>query len=155
MSYASGMFTGSPSMPWRLAEALRSVLSNRTAIGTGLAVLIALVVAAVALHWRSERPVTTDEAATIVQQGDLNVQKMQEHLTDQINSRPTSEVQQRMESETGLGLSRLCIQWTEFADDHPTDENRVNRDRACQRYRDYVQFGTLSEDDVSVEAPAP
>ena len=128
------------------------MFSKHKAIGVGIAVILAAVALALALEWRGEQPVTDDKAETVVQQGDLNTQIMQDTLTDQINSRPRSEAEQRMESETGLGLSRNCIQWTDFAQSHPTDENRENRDQACQRYRDYVESGVLPEEGASAEA---
>lgn len=128
------------------------MLSKQKAIGVGIAAFSAALALVLALEWRGKQPVTGDDAETVVQQGDLNTQVMQDTLTDQINSRPRSEAQLRMESETGLGLSRNCIQWTEFTDSHPIDENRENRDQACQRYRDYVESGVLPEDDASAEA---
>ncbi len=128
------------------------MFSKKKAIGVAIAAFLAAVALVLALEWRGNQPVTGDEAETVVRQGDLNAQRMQDTLTDQINSRPRSEAQLRMESETGLGLSRNCIQWTEFADSHPTEENRENRDRACQRYRDYVESGVLPEEGANAEA---
>ncbi len=130
------------------------MLRKPTAIGVAIAAVLASIVLVVVLEWRGQQPVTIEETEDVVSQGDLNMQAMQETLTDQINSLPPSEAQVRMESETGLGLSRRCIQWTELADNHPTDENLENRDRACDEYRDYVETGTLPDEFANAEETA-
>ena len=129
------------------------MLKKSTAIGVSIATIIAAIALVVVLEWRGEQPVTPEETEDVVLQGDLNVQNMQETLTDQINSLPPSEARQRIESETGLALSQRCIQWTEVEEKDPSDENRENRERACQELRDYVDTGTLPASAPEEEAP--
>ncbi len=129
------------------------MLKKPTAIGVSIATIIAAIALVIVLEWRGEQPVTPEETEDVVQQGDLNMQSMQETLTDQINSLPPSAAQQRMESDTGLALSRLCIQWTELQDSHPSDENLENRERACGELRNYVENGTLPDERPSEEPP--
>ena len=124
-----------------------------TAIGVSIATIIAAIVLIVVFEWRGERPVTPEETEDVVQQGDLNMQNMQDTLTDRINSLPPSEARQRMESETGLALSHRCTQWTEVEEKDPSDENRENRERACAEFRDYVETGALPNGTSSEEAP--
>ena len=119
------------------------MLKKPTAIGISIVTIIAAIVLVVAIEWRDRQPVTAEETEDVVQQGDLNMQGMQDALTDQIDALPPSESRQRMESEIGLALSRRCIQWTEVEDKDPSDENRENRDRACEEFRDYVETGAL------------
>lgn len=130
------------------------MLKKPTAIGVSIATLIAAIVLVVILEWRGEQPVTQQETEEVVSQGDLNMQNMQETLADQINSLPRSEAQERMESDTGLALSRLCLQWTELQENHPSDENLENRERACGEFRDFVDNGTLPRERSSGEVPA-
>lgn len=124
-----------------------------TAIGVSIVTIIVAIVLVVVFEWRGERPVTAEETEDVVQQGDLNVQSMQDALTDQIDSLPPSEALQRMESETGLALSRRCTQWTEVEERDPSDENRENRERACAEFRDYVETGALPNGTSTEEAP--
>ena len=130
------------------------MLKKPTAIGVSIVTIIAAIVLVVVLEWRGRQPGTPEETEDVVLQGDLNMQNMQETLTDQINSLPPSEARERMESETGLALSRLCIQWTEVQDIDPSEENLMNRDRACGEFRDYVDNGTLPAGLPSEEEPA-
>ncbi len=128
-------------------------MAKPTAIGISITAIIAAIALVVVMEWRDDQPVSADETEDVVLQGDLNMQRMQETLTDQINSRPPSEAQQRMESETGLALSRRCIQWTELQESVPSDEHRENRDRACEEFRDYVETGALPVEDSGSELP--
>ena len=130
------------------------MLKKPTAIGVSIITIIVAIALVVVLEWRGAQPVTPEETEDVVQQGDLNMQSMQETLTDQINSLPPSEARLRMESDTGLALSRVCIEWTELQSRHPSDENLQNRDRACSEYQDYVDTGTLPASMSSEEAPA-
>ncbi len=130
------------------------MLKKPTAIGISIVTIIAAIVLVVVIEWRDRQPVTPEETEDVAQQGNLNMQNMQDALTDQINALPPSESRQRMESDLGLALSRRCIQWTELADNHPTDENLENRDRACDEYRDYVETGTLPDEFANAEETA-
>ncbi len=130
------------------------MLKKPTAIGVSIVTIIAAIVLVVVIEWRGRQPVTADETEDVAQQGDLNVQSMQNALTDQINALPPSESQQRMESDLGLALSRRCIQWTEVEEKDPSDENRENRVRACEEFRNFVETGTLPAGTSSEEATA-
>ncbi len=130
------------------------MLKKPTAIGVSIVTIIAAIVLVVVLEWRGEQPVTPQETEDVVLQGDLNMQSMQETLTDQINSLPPSEARERIESDTGQALSRRCIQWTEVEEKDPSDENRENRERACREFRDYVDNGTLPDSTSEEESPA-
>ncbi|MDJ0908414.1 MAG: hypothetical protein QNI99_04450 [Woeseiaceae bacterium] len=119
------------------------MLKKPTAIGVSIVTIIAAIALVIVLEWRGNQAVTLEETEDVVLQGDINVQSMQETLTDQINSLPPSEARERIESDIGLALSRRCIQWTEVEEKDPSDENRENRERACREFRDYVDNGTL------------
>ena len=130
------------------------MLRKPTAIGLAIVAVLASIALVAVLEWRGQQPVTIEETEDVASQGDLNMLDMQQTLTDQINSLPRSAAQERMESETGMALSRLCIQWTELTENHPTDESLENRDEACREYRDYVENGTLPNEDASAEETA-
>ncbi len=120
-----------------------------TAIGVAIAAMIASIALVVVLEWRGEQPASADETELVELMGDINMQQMQENLTDQINSLPPSETQQRMESETGQALYSRCVQWTELHENFPSDENRESRDKACGDLRNYVETGTLPDVEAS------
>jgi len=112
------------------------------------AVSLAAVAAAalgiyVALDWYASSP--ADEAATgeIVDQGQSNLESMQQALEAEIAQLPRSEVQERLESPLGQALFRKCSEWIEFYDNHPDEEILEHRDKACGEYREYVENGTL------------
>ncbi len=130
------------------------MLKRPTAIGVSIVTIIAAIVLVVVIEWRGRQAVTPEETEDVAQQGDLNMQSMQDALTDQINALPPSESRQRMESDIGLALSRRCIQWTEVEEKDPSDENRENRERACEEFRNYVDTGTLPDGTSNEEATA-
>ena len=104
--------------------------------GAGLA-------AYVALEWYASQPVDEAAAGEIVDQGRSNLESMQRDLEAEIARRPKSEAQQRLDSPLGQALFRKCSEWVEFYENHPGEEVRGHRDRACREYRDYVDDGTL------------
>jgi hypothetical protein len=89
--------------------------------------------------------VDSSEAAAIAQQAELNLENMQQTLSEKIDDRPMNEAQQRMESPTGQAMFRKCAEWTEFYDNHPSDDSRANRDKTCAEYKDFVDNGVEPE----------
>ena len=50
-----------------------------------------------------------------------------------------------MDSPTGQAMFRACLEWTEFHENHPSDDTLSNKEKACGEYRDYVDNGVLPE----------
>lgn len=124
---------------------MRSI--NPRSIGIGAAVVVAAVGAGLlASHFQGRAPIDEPQAEELALRSDLNVQQMQEMLSDEIAGAQTSEQQERMESPLGLALFRKCAEWTEFNDNHPSDNARGNEERACSEYRDYVETGDAPEE---------
>ncbi|MDH3748317.1 MAG: hypothetical protein OER97_08925 [Gammaproteobacteria bacterium] len=95
--------------------------------------------------WQSQTPVEAQEAEAMNQQRELNTQLMQDTLSDQVAETLDNEQQERMASQLGLALFRKCAEWTEFNDNHPSDNARSNEERACGEYRRYVETGERAE----------
>ena len=116
-------------------------------IGIGATVAVAATGAWLLVsHLEGRAPVDEPEAEALAQRSELNVQQMQEMLDDKIAGAQTGEQQERMESPLGLALFRKCTEWTEFNDNHPSDNARENEERACSEYRDYVETGDTPEE---------
>jgi len=115
----------------------------------GVASVVALASIGVWLlfdYWQGRAPVEEPQAEELALRSDLNVQQMQEMLNDEIAGTLTSEQQDRIDSPLGLALFRKCAEWTEFNDNHPSDNARENEERACSEYRHYVETGDTPEE---------
>lgn len=116
-------------------------------IGIAAIVVVAAIgVWLIVSHLQGRAPVDGPQAEELALRSDLNVQQMQDTLSDDIAGAQTSEQQERMESPLGLALFRKCAEWTEFNDNHPSDHARDNKERACSEYRGYVETGTTPEE---------
>ena len=107
--------------------------------------LLVLIVGALLFYraMESRAPVDADEADAMQLQTDLNTRLMQDSLSDHIAGDTTDGAQERMESPLGLAMFRKCIEWTEFHDNHPSENAERNRDEACGEYRRYVDSGEI------------
>ena len=116
-------------------------------LGLGAIIAVAAIAAMLLVtHLQGRAPIDEPQAEELAVQSDLNVQQMQEMLNDDIAGAQTSEQQDRMDSPLGLALFRKCAEWTEFNDNHPSDNARENRERACSEFRDYVESGDAPEE---------
>jgi len=109
--------------------------------------LIALIVGSL-LFFRAleaRAPVDIEDADSMSTQTELNMQLMQERLSDEIAGDTTGGGQERMDSPLGLAMFRKCIEWTEFYENHPSEDTEANRDEACGEYRRYVDTGEVPE----------
>lgn len=95
--------------------------------------------------WQSHTPVDPQEAEAMNQQRELNTQLMQDALSDKVAGILNNEQQERMNTSLGLALFRKCTEWTEFNDNHPSENARTNEERACEDYRQYVETGVVPE----------
>jgi hypothetical protein len=71
--------------------------------------------------------------------------ELQERLTADIDAIQLADEKARADSDDGLTLAGLCSAWIEFDTNHPSDETRENRDRACGNYRRFIATGELPE----------
>ena len=111
-----------------------------------MTLLIALLVLAAAYAgWRAYQatPVAPEQMQQLEQLGDLSMQSLNDTLTDRLADATTGAPQERMESQLGLALFRKCSEWTEFNDNHPSENAEQNRVKACNEYREYVDSGTI------------
>lgn len=110
---------------------------------------LALVLLSASISWYLIRldaePVTTEENSELVEQGQLNMQLMQEALDEQLSGL-NSEEQERLDSPVGQALMTRCLEWEEFFGNHPDAEIERNRDVACGEYREFIATGVLPAD---------
>lgn len=85
------------------------------------------------------REVPAEQRAEIEAQVTANMEAMQDRLAESVGGRTTSDAQQRMDSPRGQALMRMCMEWTEFAENHPDADNERARDDACGKLRQYVE----------------
>ena len=81
------------------------------------------------------------ENAELAERGEQLSLQLQDQLTDELATAPASENQQRLDSPMGQALLRQCLEWTEFYDNHPSEDTLQNREQACTAYADYVESG--------------
>ena len=122
------------------------MLANRQRFSLVLVALVtisALVLAG--LQWRARSPIDSSASAELALQSARNAELMQRGIAETLDDSQTDAQQERMTSELGLAMFRKCVEWTEFNDNHPSDNARSNEKRACAEYRRYVEDGTLPE----------
>ena len=109
------------------------------------AATVTLLLAGGFAHWRYERQTPVDATALENLNHSLTATSLDitGRLTADIDARQLTAQKERAESETGVGLYRLCLTWAEFHSDHPSDDTLSNRDRACNDYRRYIDTGEL------------
>ena len=109
------------------------------------AATVTLLLAGGFAHWRYERQTPVDATALENLDHSLTATSLDitGRLTTDIDARQLTAQKERAESETGVGLYRLCLTWAEFHSDHPSDDTLSNRDRACNDYRRYIDTGEL------------
>lgn len=110
-----------------------------------LTAAVALSLAGGFAYWRYERQTPVDAAALENLDRSLAATSLEitGRLTADIDGRQPTAQKERAESETGVGLYRLCLTWAEFHGNHPGDDTLDNRDRACEDYRRYIDTGEL------------
>ena len=112
-----------------------------------VAAIAALGVAAAAYLYNEKRnaePVDPAEAEAMVEQNDLNTQLMQDQLNGQLEERRAGE-QERLDSPVGQALFASCLEWQEFAANHPGEEASKNRDAACDEFDQFLESGATPE----------
>lgn len=92
-----------------------------------------------------DRPAAEAEVEALAEQAELNVQILQEQISEQLSNGPTGEQQERLDSPIGQALIRQCLQWTELHENHPAASTLQNRNNACDEYRNYIATGQLPE----------
>jgi hypothetical protein len=115
--------------------ALYAILALAVGVGTWVAVD--------ALY--EGREVPEAQRAEIERQAKVNLEAMQEQLAQSLGGRATTEAQQRMDSPHGQALMRMCMEWSEFAKNHPGEDTDRARDDACRKLKAYVDEGSVSE----------
>ena len=86
-----------------------------------------------------------EENAELAEQGAQLSLLLQADLDDRLANSPASENQERLDSPVGQALLRQCLEWTEFYDNHPSEDTLQNREQACAAYADYVKDGKIPE----------
>ena len=97
--------------------------------------------------WMIDRQRPIDEATLGELESDMLATSLdlQDQLTVDIDTRQLAEERARADSDEGIRLAGLCNAWIEFDANHPGDETKANRDRACTDYRRFVETGELPE----------
>ena len=114
-------------------------------ITAAVALLVAFCIGFLILLWRGAQPVDPEQALELDQLNELNLEQMQQSLTDRVAGTMTNEQQDRMQSPLGLAMFRKCVEWTEFNENHPSDTSRENEQQACAEFRRYVESGDVPE----------
>jgi hypothetical protein len=99
------------------------------------------------------REVPAEQRVQIEQQATANMQAMQDRLAENLGGRASSEAQQRMDSPHGQALMRMCMEWSDFAENHPGEDTERARDDACRKLKEYVDDGSTS--DPANDQPQP
>jgi hypothetical protein len=99
------------------------------------------------------REVPEAQRVEIEQQATANLEAMQERLAENLVGNATTEAQQRMDSPRGQALMRICMEWSEFATNHPGADTDRARDDACRKLKAYVDDGSTSDQGDSAESP--
>jgi len=120
-------------------------MQRANAIRWGIAaVVLGAVAASYFLQERARRaPVDHEDALVISTRAASNTGDMQQALSDAISEKLVSAEQERMDSPRGQALSRICAEWTDFHDSHPSDETAARRDAACGELRRWVKDGAI------------
>lgn len=84
------------------------------------------------------RSIPDAERMALEQRASDNLEDMQRQLTQSLDGRTGNEAQARMDTPRGQALFRLCADWTEFHENHPSEETRRERDDACAQLKDYI-----------------
>ncbi len=118
--------------------------------------LVLVLVAATALYFIDrQRPVDEESQREFDENMLATTLDLQDQLTGVIDEGQLAEEKARAESELGLKLFGFCNAWAEFSENHPSESNLENRERACSEYRRYLKTGEIPESDASGEIPSP
>jgi hypothetical protein len=103
------------------------------------------VIIAGGIAWMIDRQRPVDEETLEELESDMLATSLdlQDQLTVDIDTRQLAEERARADSDEGIRLAGLCNAWIEFDSNHPSDETKANRDRACTDYRRFVETGEL------------
>jgi len=119
----------------------RKPTNRRTIAIAGLGVAAILLLAVIGRLVSLQEPVSDAEAAALVEQAEGITQLMQDQLAEQLVGQPLNEEQARLDSPMGQALTRKCLEWTEFHENHPSETTLSSRENACNEYRDYIATG--------------
>ncbi len=123
----------------------RKPTNRRALAAAGLGIAVIVLLALTGRFFALQQPVNDAEAAALAEQAEGITQLMQEQLSEQLVGQPLSAEQARLDSPMGQALLRQCLEWTEFHDNHPSEMTLLNRDDACNEYRDYIATGAAAE----------
>jgi hypothetical protein len=120
--------------------------SNKTTLKAALLGVIVLAICGlIANQFASRQPVDAAEAEALQEQSALNIELMQDEISDRLTGASGSEEQARLDTPLGQALFRKCLEWTEFHENHPSESTAANRQRACEEYQGYVIEGIEPE----------
>lgn len=111
----------------------------------GLVLLVLAYFAVSALLSWMNQPADDAEVEALAEQSELNAQLLRDQISEQLESGPINEEQERLDSPIGQALMRQCLEWTEFHENHPSDSTLENRDASCAEYDDYIATGNTPE----------
>ena len=111
----------------------------------GLLLLVLAYFAVTALLSWMNRPADDAEVEALDEQSELNAQLLRDQISEQLESGPISEEQERLDSPIGQALMRQCLEWTDFHENHPSDSTLENRDAICGEYNEYIATGNAPE----------
>jgi hypothetical protein len=116
-----------------------------------LAGVVGVWLAIDALRERADVP--AEQRVEIQQQATANMQAMQDRLAESLGGLASTDAQQRMDSPHGQALMRMCMEWSEFAENHPGEDTERARDDACRKLKAYVDDGSIG--DPANDQPQP
>ena len=116
------------------------------ALALGLAVLLGLGVYAY-VAWDKAQPVPAEQAEEIADQGQLQLESIQQDLETQLEgARSPGEAEDRLDTMLGQVLFDKCYELTELHSAGPSAETERLRDKACEEYRLFVDEGVVPEE---------
>ena len=127
---------------------MHSKATKNIRIGLALLLIAGLVLAWLQMSGNlpfSDELADAAETAELAEQGEQLSLQLQDDLTEQLANGSANENQQRLDSPMGQALLRQCLEWTEFHDNHPSEDTLQNREEACAAYADYVEDGKEPE----------
>ena len=102
------------------------------AVGAVVARLIVLVAMA---------SVAENQITNITERAQDSIDRISHNAVAQQEIRREETKRQRAESKVGRDLLRRCDEFTEFYRDHPGSYAMQERDKACEKYSDFVLTG--------------
>jgi hypothetical protein len=102
---------------------------------------------------RERGAVPAEQRVALERQAAANMRAMQDRLAESLGTRASTDAQARMDSPHGQALMRMCMEWSEFAENHPGEDTERARDDACRKFKEYVD--DRSTGDPANDQPQP